>query len=311
MPEPGLAVFATAYRAGLPFLADFLGGLARQTDPGFRLLLALDDVTPEEVTPYLGAGGPELAARTTLCRGTAGADQVMLRVDVLRRILPDFTGVILLDSDDVPLADRVAAARAQLTAADVAACAMQLTDAAGRDLPGVFTTEVTDWPALLAGSNVIGFGNSAYRSAVLLDCLEFAPRSPNAPPGARLLDWLVAAIALGRGARLAFDPTPRVRYRLHGASLAGVTRPFSEAQLQRAAELVASHHAYLLAPDARRALTPDLLELVGAAAADLERLRARVVAVPAARSRYVTALNATPRIYRWWEWLSDRRLLTT
>jgi len=297
-----LLVFTTAYRAGLPFLGAFLAGLARQDDADFELVMALDDVNEDEVAPYVATAAADLAGRTRLLRDSGHEDPVELRVAVLRGVLPGTQGVVLVDSDDVPLPGRVAAARAALASADVAACAMELLDDAGAPSGGRFEAGAfASWPELLSGCNVVGFGNAAYRSETLLAALP-------SEEGVRLLDWLVAVRALAAGARLAFDATPRLGYRLHRGSMAGVRRPFSAEQVQRAVPLVAGHHARLLAPRLpRHALPPTLQALVEAARDDLVAFRAQVVDDPRALRRYVTALNADGRIYRWWEWLRDWR----
>lgn len=295
-------VFTTAYRAGLRYLPDFLSGLAEQTDANFHLTIAVDDVEAAELTPYLAAAGQDLAARTATHHSEKATDHVALRQEVLLRTLPGTTGVVLMDSDDVPLPTRVAAARAALAEAEVAACALELTDAAGTPTGGRFAAEpINDWASVLARSNVVGFGNAAYRSEVLLDCLA-------APAGTRLLDWFVAVRALASGARLTLDPTPRARYRLHGASSAGVRRPFTEAQLLKASALVADHYTLVLAPmPSGRALPPGLRALIELAAADLRAFQEQVVADEAERHAYLNALNADPRVFRWWEWLDNRR----
>lgn len=297
-----LMVFTTAYRAGLEYLPAFLSGLAEQTDSDFHLIVAVDDVEEAELAPYLTAAGPDLAARTATHRAEHAADHVALRQEVLLRTVPGTSGVVLMDSDDVPLPTRVAAARAALAKAEVAACALELTDEAGTPTGGRFGTEpIDDWASVLARSNVVGFGNAAYRSEVLLDCLP-------APAGTRLLDWLVAVRALASGAHLTIDPTPRARYRLHGASSAGVTRPFTEAQLLKATALVANHYALALSPmPSGRALPPGLRALIELAAADLREFQERVIADEAERNAYLNALNADPRVFRWWEWLDSRR----
>ncbi len=302
MPDEGLAVFTTVYPAALQYLPGLLAALAHQTDTGFHLLIALDQVTPEGLEPYLAAPGFDLASRTSTFENEAGAGPAELRQAALERALPRFEGVVLVDADDLPLPNRVAAARAMLVEADVVASAMELMDETGRPLGGRFGQEpVNDWGNVLARSNVVGFGNSAYKADVLATCLPV-------PGGVRLLDWLVASRALNLGARLALDVTPRTRYRLHGASMAGVCRPFTESQLSQAAALVADHHRYLLAPDdSRHELRGEFRTAVEQAAQDLQQFVLGVVEDPEELRRYVTALNADPRIYRWWEWLDYRR----
>jgi len=302
VPDEGLAVFTTVYPSALRYLPDLLAALARQTDTDFHLLIAVDQVPPESLAPHLAEYGFDSPSRTSTIHAAENATPAEVRQAALERELPRFGGVVLLDADDLPLPNRIAAARAGLQKADVVASAMELIDEAGRPIGGYFGTEpVSDWGELLARSNIFGFGNSAYRSAVLAACLP-VPRT------VRLMDWLVASRAFNLGASFALDTTPRTSYRLHGASMAGVRRPFTAAQLSQAAALVSRHYGYLLAPDdARHGLRGEFRASVERAAQDLNQFVLHVVNEADELGRYVTALNEDPRIYRWWEWLDYRR----
>ena len=59
---------------------------------------------------------------------------------------------------------------------------------------------------LLVRNNVMGLSNTAYRSDLLRRCLPI-------PTEAELMDWLLAVRSLALGARLQFDPEPRMWYR--------------------------------------------------------------------------------------------------
>jgi len=302
VPNEDLAVFTTVYPAALPYLPSLLAALARQTDTDFHLLIAVDDVKPETLAPYLAAHGFDAPSRTSVLAAADDATPAEVRQGALEHALPRFDGVVLVDADDLPLPERIEAARAGLLEADVVASAMRLMSEDGTPTGGTFATEpVENWGRLLARSNIVGFGNSAYRADVLATCLPV-------PRGGRLMDWLVACRALNLGARFALDTTPRTSYRQHGASMAGVRRPFTTDQVSQAAALVSAHYIHLLRPDdARHDLRGEFRTWVEEAARDLDRFVLRVVNEADELWRYVTALNQDPRIYRWWEWLDYRR----
>src|SRR5206468_2366388 len=138
------------------------------------------------------------------------------------------------------LPERVAAAERALDGADVDVCALELIDAAGRDLALAFVPE----PAViererLAWRNVVGLSNSAYRTEVLRRCLPI-------PPECRAVDWLLAARARDQGARFHVDPAPRMRYRQHAQNAAPVLPPLDAAALERGVAAVLEHQRLLL-----------------------------------------------------------------
>ena len=163
-----------------------------------------------------------------------------MREQALTRIADRYEAVILVDSDDLLHPDRVAAARASLDDADVAACGLRLVDETGQPLglslatPGEGESEYA-----LPRTNVFGLSNTAYRSDVLRACLPI-------PAAAALVDWYLVTMAWLQGARLAFDPTPRMDYRQHGANMARIRSPFTAERVRADTALVREHFRLVL-----------------------------------------------------------------
>ena len=159
----------------------------------------------------------------------------------LAQIVETCSGVVLVDSDDVLHASRVAAARADLQASDLAGCALCLVDQQGKDLGLTFGLPPQLGPEdVFPRNNVFGFSNSAFRSDLSRRCLPI-------PADAVLVDWFLATRAWLLGARLAFDRVPRMDYRQHPANTARVRSPFTPDQVISDTELVRQHFQLLLA----------------------------------------------------------------
>ena len=137
-----------------------------------------------------------------------------VRQQALTRIRDRYEAVILVDSDDLLHPDRVAAARASLDDADVAACGLRLVDEAGQVLglslatPGEGEGEYGLPAPMRSGSRTPPTGPRS--------CERASP----IPAAAALVDWYLVAMAWLHGARLAFDATPRMDYRRPGANMA-------------------------------------------------------------------------------------------
>jgi hypothetical protein len=140
--------------------------------------------------------------------------------------------------------------------------------------------------------NAFGLSNTAYRSDVLRACLPI-------PAAAALVDWYLITMAWLQGARLAFDPTPRMDYRQHGANMARIRSPFTSERVRADTALVREHFRLVLDGLPARAL-PSRAQQVREAAADVAAFEQRVVEDPAGLSRYVRELNAAPPPLLWW-----------
>jgi hypothetical protein len=211
----------------------------------------------------------------------------------MAQIVEACDGVVLVDSDDVLHASRVASARKALQSSDLAGCSLRLVDRQGSDLgltlglpPHTRTEDV------LPRNNVFGLSNSAFRSDLLRRCLPI-------PASVALVDWFLATRAWLYGARLAFDAAVRMDYRQHGANMARVIPPFTLDQVIRDTERVRQHFQILRATAMRDCMAGRLagLELV---AADVEAFYRDVVLQPAHLDSYVQALKALEMPPLWW-----------
>src|SRR5262249_47307991 len=148
--------------------------------------------------------------------------------------------ILFVDSDDLLLPDRVAAARRMLGQADGFACALDIADENARDLGVKFGPEpAVSLRDLQIRHNVFGMSNTGYRSDLLRRCLPL-------PATCMLPDWLIATRALAAGADLRFDFTPRMIYRQYGANVARVIKPFGARTVVRSVERVLNHYACIL-----------------------------------------------------------------
>ena len=147
--------------------------------------------------------------------------------------------------------------------------------------------------SILPRTNAFGLSNTAYRSDVLRACLPI-------PAAAALVDWYLITMAWLQGARLAFDPTPRMDYRQHGANMARIRSPFTAERVRADTALVREHFRLVLDGLPAGAL-PARVD-----AGPRSRRRCRGLR-PARRrgrrpvlSRYVRELNAAPPPLVWW-----------
>jgi len=228
------ALCTAVYPGVEPWLPELCRSIMEQSDHDFELLVVLDGVSE---TTWLESGGRDLRAR--LIPAPPGATPAEVR-NVLLYAACAHDLLVLVDSDDVLLPERTAAARRTLQSADVAGCAMELVDVAGRPLGHTFGSQydVVD-DALILETNLFGMGNSAWHSRAMLPCLPI-------PPACKAADWFLATRARLQGRTFRFDPVPRMRYRQHPNNLAGVVPPFSPERLLRGADLAREHFDLVL-----------------------------------------------------------------
>jgi hypothetical protein len=283
-----VALYTAVYPGSVPFLDAWYASVQAQVDRNFDLWMSLDGLTEVAVAAQVGS-----RPAATFVVAEPGYTPAQVRQQALARIADRYEAVVLVDSDDVLHPDRVAAARAWLEGADVAACGLRLVDEAGRPLgvslatPGEGKAEV-----VLPRTNAFGLSNSAYRSGVLRACLPI-------PAAAALVDWYLITMAWLHGARLAFDPTPRMDYRQHGANMARIRGPFTADRVRADTALVREHFRLVLDGLPAGGL-PARATQVREAAADVAAFEQRVVEDATALSRYVQELNAAPPPLTWW-----------
>lgn len=283
-----LAVYTTIYPGAEPYLVDWYRSLCQQTDHDFQLWIGLDTLGREYVQNMLGS-----EPQATWVVAPPGATAAQIRQTALARIVETCDAVVLVDSDDVLHPSRVAAARADLETSELAGCALCLIDQHGKDLGVTFGLPPQLGPEdVFPRNNVFGFSNSAFRADLLRRCLPV-------PADAVLTDWFLATQAWLLGARLAFDPVPRMDYRQHPANTARVRYPFSRDQIISDTALVRQHFQFLL-PEPRRDYVPERDAALRKAIAEVEEFHQHVVLRPAKLDGYVQALNALHPPPVWW-----------
>jgi hypothetical protein len=215
----------------------------------------------------------------------------------LRRLTEEHDAVVLVDSDDTLMPDRVRAARSAIGDAQMVACALELMDERGSRLHRSFTAPVPEMAsAQLPRANVFGFSNTVCRSEILRRCL---PNSPDV----ELMDWHVATRAWLLGAALRFDPRPYMFYRQHDRNTAGVAGPYSVERMRADIPRVLRHYQYLLASDLTDAID-ERLSRVTEAYARLADYWERARGASAMLDEHVASLDFNGRVPMWWEWVT-------
>jgi hypothetical protein len=283
-----LAVYTTIYPGVEPYLVDWYRSLCQQTDQDFQLWIGLDLLGSESVRDLLGS-----RLKANWVAAIPGATPAEIRQQALAQITETCSGVVLVDSDDLLHTSRVAAARADLLAGELAGCALRLIDEYGGDLGLTF-----DLPAQLRPedvfprNNIFGFSNSAFRSDLLRQCLPI-------PAGAILVDWFLATRAWLLGARLTFDHMPRMDYRQHPTNTARVRFPITRDQVISDTALVMRHFEFVLAEPKGDFVTDRYIALVRVTS-DVEAFHKFIVLQPARLESYLEALNALQPPPLWW-----------
>jgi hypothetical protein len=283
-----LAVYTTIYPGVEPYLLDWYGSLRQQTDQDFQLWIGLDELASQAIENMLES---DLKANWVVAH--PGARPAEIRQQALARIVESCDGVVLVDSDDLLHPSRVASARADLQASELAGCGLRLVDQEGSDLALTFSLPPQLEPEdVFPRNNVFGFSNSAFRSDLLRRCLPI-------PAEAVLVDWFLATRAWLSGARLSFDPVTRMDYRQHPANTARVRFPVNREQVVSDTALVRQHFQLLLDEPIWNAVK-ERDSALRAAIADVEEFHQRIVLHSAKLAEYVRALNALRPAPLWW-----------
>jgi hypothetical protein len=293
-----VALYTTFFPSISRFIPEWHASFLGQTRRDVALWVGLDGLSPEQAER---ACGERLDARWIVA--SPGDSPAALRAKAVAALLDaghDF--VVLTDADDILLPDRVEAAVAGLDAADVAGCVAELIDARGRPLGLEFPApeQRADPASDLARWNCFGFSTTAFRRDLLRAL-------PSIPPDGIAADWWLATHAWLAGAHFEFDPAPRMRYRQHGANLAGVLPPFSPERLMRSADIVAGHHA-LVAARIPAACASEKRSALAEAAAHVAAFREKIRSDRPFLDRYAAALDALPGPHPWWSWVAHPAL---
>lgn len=283
-----VCLYTTIYPQAKAFLHDWYRSVSRQTDCDFQLWIGLDAIGIEEVVDEVGG---DLNA-TWVC-AESGDTPAQVRQRALAQIVDCFDGVILVDSDDVLLETRVAAARADLQRGDLVGCALNLVNQAGEPMRmtmGLPFAASAD--GVLPRHNIFGLSNSAFRTELLRQCLPI-------PQEVVLVDWFLATRAWLCGARLIFDPTPRMDYRQHEQNMTQVRPPFTEVQIERDTCRVLSHMA-IVTRHAGHGVAKERSRLLVDVARDIQVFYDRIVLRPRMLEAYIKSLNLLEPAPVWW-----------
>jgi hypothetical protein len=287
MPDERLALYTTIYPGVERFLPDWYASVQQQTDRNFDIWIGLDSLTPATIGTILGTTGD-----IRWVQAPAGATPAQVRAAAIELMISRYPAILFVDSDDVLLPSRVAAAREMLARDDVGACALELMDERGAALSGVLGVAASgNAAAILPRCNVFGLSNSAYRTAALRACLPL-------PEDCVLMDWFLATRAWANGASLAFDPVPRMRYRQHDANIALLRPPFTPAQIATATGRVMEHYRCVLEHSGRTG--NGHRAALEAARERVQRFAAAMQRDPSLLQAYTAQLNALPSGTAWW-----------
>jgi hypothetical protein len=289
-----LAVYTTVYPGVEQFLEHWYRTLCQQSDRRFDLWVGVDGLLLDDVECLIGQD-----FRVNWVLADSGSTPAQVRQQVINQIVCDYEAVIFVDSDDLLLPTRVAAARCALEHYDVNGCALELIDVDGNDLNIVFgPSDMYMAVSNLPRTNVFGLSNTAYCMEVLKSCLPI-------PVECVLVDWFLATVAWGMGATFNFDFVPHMRYRQHGKNIAGFLPPFSSQRILKATEMVLIHYDCVLSRSAD--LLVDRYNEIKEAG---ERARCFFEAVQnhLVLTQYINALNELEHEAVWWAFVAHPEL---
>lgn len=287
-----LAVFTVIYPAAMRYVPELLAGLAEQSDDQFTLVVALDLVEPSHFASLARhIALPDIEVHVV------GGTPVEIRNEVLLDLCQRFSLLLLQDADDVPRPERVATQRVGLREADVIGSALALVDENGRSLHRTLRPPSRPIDTFLPRMNVFGFGNSAYHSEVLVDCLP-VPRSLQA------MDWFVATRAHLAGAVLKTSDVVIADYRQHGASAAPVLPPLTVDDLELGMAVSRTHLSSI-----GSVATAGASSWVAPRLAELQRFERWLRKDERNGSYYLDTLNRQhDRVFAWWEYVASESM---
>jgi len=284
-----LGVYTTIYPAVLKFLPEWYESVRAQTDTDFELWIGLDALKQADVEARLGARIP-----ARWIEAEANSTPASIRNRALREMTGADFDVVLVDSDDVLHATRVAAARQALRESDLAGCALEIIDESGSSIGAKFNLDPSVKPSqVLPRNNVFGFSNSALRCELLERCLPI-------PRDAVLVDWYIATRAWLFGAELSFDHSVRMKYRQYGANTARVRLPFWPDQILSDSLLVREHFKLVMASGPQAQFLPGRWTELLRVARDIELFEGYINQSSANLNAYVDSLNKAVRQPIWW-----------
>lgn len=287
-PAHRLAVCTTIHPGVLRFVGDWYASLRRQTDRDFRLWIALDGLEPQDIARILGE-----RPQAEWVMAPPGETPAGIRQLLLAQVVTHSTAVVLVDSDDVMHAHRVASARTAMAEAQLSACALRLVDHSGREM-GVEMGLPEGWSVddVLPRYNIFGLSNTAWRADLLQACLPV-------PPEVEIVDWFLATRAWLLRATLHFHVRAGMDYRQHASNMVRVRPPFPPEQVLADARRVCRHLQLVLAAPPSGADAQRLREL-RSLYEEVDCFSSRMAADAALLNEYAGALAALDLPTFWW-----------
>ena len=223
------AIYSTIYPNVEPFLQDWIKSIRRQLDSSFTMWIGVDNYKAKcsEISSALNC-------KVRWVHAEIGEKPSELRRRVLLKIAVEHDNVILVDSDDMIDPTRVGSAKEQLCDADLVACSMRIVDRGGLDSGYTYKVKKDVGKQFPLLTHHFGCSNSAWRTAVLKDCLKDGVNGP-------ALDWMLVCRAWLQGARILGDPVVRHSYRQYGDNTALVLPPFGLRCTRTATRIVRNH----------------------------------------------------------------------
>ena len=286
---PAIFVYSTVFPGVEPYLADWYSSVMAQTQSDFTLCIGQDDLSRDAVSRHAGQ-----RVEAEWFMAPTGSTIADVRNAALAEIARYEGIVVMVDSDDVLLSNRVANARQMLLDCDVAACALELASQDGTRTGEVITVRESTKPDdILPRHNLFGLSNSAWRMGMLRRCLPV-------PSEALLVDWYLVTQAWLYGGVLKFDRRIGMLYRQHDRSSAQIRPPFTPHQVRNDTEKVYQHFA-LVCANFRAGQNESRQKRLAGVADDVGRFREIVCSDAQLLDEYVRRLNHTQCGNFWWE----------
>jgi hypothetical protein len=284
----GLVVYTTVYPGVEEYLGDWYESVRTQSDQDFDLWIATDILSPDEVMQIASIDRP-----VNFIEARVGATPSEIRSHAFQVITDTADGIVMVDSDDILHATRVAQARAGLTRCDLTACGLRFVDRHGNPIGAEFGLSNGEDPEdTFPAANVFGLSNTAYRSEALRRCLPV-------PSNTVAVDWFLASHVWLRRGKIEFDRSVLMDYRQHGTNVTRVIPPFDEAQVSTDTMIVRQHLASV-AERSDASFDNDRFARVLEAMQHVQAFDEAVVASPDLLRRYVSELNQLRGPWYWW-----------
>ncbi len=287
MSFPKCALYTTVHPQAKRFLRTWYESVRAQADGSFDLWFGVDGLSRADVVSCLGE-----EPRANWVMAGSGDSGASVRLQAMERMVECYDTIIFVDSDDVMIPSRVAAARQALLSHDVVGCALRVIDQEGLETGAAFAPE-PDWRPrqLLARYNIFGLSNTAYRADVLRRCLPFSR-------DCILIDWFLVTRSWLAGADLWFDQVPGMLYRQHELNTARILPPFRTRDIIEATERVLGHYDFIL-PFVQDGIPCDGAAL-RAAQQEIAEFDRAMRDSPARLDAYTRSINDLPPRYVWW-----------